>query len=149
MRLWDAADRARRDLGRPQLSQLEVATGEGSVFAVRDEEFLIVASTPPEPTVGLIFYDLKTCLRNLREQPEDVVGDERAEATTMARRKAVAFALAIFSVVGTVALRRRRGRGRTRVDLYFDDGSMLSLGEDAPEAIAVVPVAVEVLAAGH
>jgi len=50
----------------------------------------------------------------------------------MARRKAVAFALAIFSVVGTVALRRRRGRGRTRVDLYFDDGSMLSLGEDAP-----------------
>ena len=73
MRLWDAADRARRDLGRPELSQLEVATGEGSVFAVRDEEHLIVASTPPEPTVGLIFYDLKTCLRNLREQPEDVV----------------------------------------------------------------------------
>ena len=72
VRLWDAADRARRDLGRPQLSQLEVATGEGSVFAVRDEDFLIVASTPPEPTVGLIFYDLKTCLRNLREQPEDV-----------------------------------------------------------------------------
>jgi predicted regulator of Ras-like GTPase activity (Roadblock/LC7/MglB family) len=72
VRLWDAADRARKDLGRPQLSQLEVATGEGSVFAVRDDEFLIVASTPPEPTVGLIFYDLKTCLRNLREQPEDV-----------------------------------------------------------------------------
>jgi len=71
VRLWDAADRARRDLGRPQLSQLEVDTGEGSVFAVRDEDFLIVASTPPEPTVGLIFYDLKTCLRNLREQPED------------------------------------------------------------------------------
>ena len=60
----------------------------------------------------------------------------------MARRKAVAFALAIFSVVGTVALRRRRGRGRTRVDLYFDDGSMLSLGEDAPEALAVVPPAI-------
>ena len=76
VRLWDAADRARRDLGRPQLSQLEVATGEGSVFAVRDEEFLIVASTPPEPTVGLIFYDLKTCLRNLREQPEDVAATD-------------------------------------------------------------------------
>jgi predicted regulator of Ras-like GTPase activity (Roadblock/LC7/MglB family) len=74
VRLWDAADRARRDLGRPQLSQLEVATGEGSVFAVKDDEFLIVASTPPEPTVGLIFYDLKTCLRNLREQPDDAAG---------------------------------------------------------------------------
>jgi hypothetical protein len=67
----------------------------------------------------------------------------------MARRKAMAFALAAFSVIGTVALRRRRGRGRTRVDLYFDDGSMLSLGEDAPESLAVVPVAAEVLAAGH
>jgi len=71
VRLWDAADRARRDLGRPELSQLEVATGEGSVFAVRDDEHLIVAVTAPEPTVGLIFYDLKTCLRNLRERPED------------------------------------------------------------------------------
>ena len=70
VRLWDAADRARRDLGRPELSQLEVATGEGSVFAVRDEDHLIVAVTAPEPTVGLIFYDLKTCLRNLRERPE-------------------------------------------------------------------------------
>jgi predicted regulator of Ras-like GTPase activity (Roadblock/LC7/MglB family) len=70
-RLWEAADRARRDLGRPELSQLEVATGEGSVFAVRDDEHLIVAVTPPDPTVGLIFYDLKTCLRNLRERPED------------------------------------------------------------------------------
>jgi predicted regulator of Ras-like GTPase activity (Roadblock/LC7/MglB family) len=71
VRLWDSADRARRDLGRPELSQLEVATGEGSVFAVRDDEHLIVAVTAPEPTVGLIFYDLKTCLRNLRERPED------------------------------------------------------------------------------
>ncbi len=70
VRLWDAADRARRDLGRPELSQLEVATGDGSVFAVRDEEHLIVATTAPEPTVGLIFYDLKTCLRNVRERPE-------------------------------------------------------------------------------
>ena len=78
VRLWDAADRARRDLGRPELSQLEVATGEGSVFAVRDEEHMIVAETAPEPTVGLIFYDLKTCLRNLREGPED--GDAVADA---------------------------------------------------------------------
>jgi predicted regulator of Ras-like GTPase activity (Roadblock/LC7/MglB family) len=70
VRLWESADRARRDLGRPELSQLEVATGDGSVFAVRDDAHLIVAVTAPEPTVGLIFYDLKTCLRNLRERPE-------------------------------------------------------------------------------
>jgi hypothetical protein len=65
----------------------------------------------------------------------------------MPKRKALAFGLAACSVIGTVVLRRRRGRGRTRVDLYFDDGSMLSLGEDAPEALAVVPAAVDVLTA--
>jgi predicted regulator of Ras-like GTPase activity (Roadblock/LC7/MglB family) len=78
VRLWEAADRARRDLGRPELSQLEVATGEGSVFAVRDDQHLVVAVTAPEPTVGLIFYDLKTCLRNLRERPEDLDGGVEA-----------------------------------------------------------------------
>jgi hypothetical protein len=57
----------------------------------------------------------------------------------------MAFLLAAGSVAGTVFLRRRRGRGRTRVDLYFDDGSMLSLGEDSPETLAVLPAAVDVL----
>jgi hypothetical protein len=65
----------------------------------------------------------------------------------MPGRKALAFGLAIVSVAGTVILRRRRGRGRVRVDLYFDDGSMLSLGEDAPESLAVLPAAVDVLSA--
>jgi hypothetical protein len=65
----------------------------------------------------------------------------------MPGRKAVAFLLAAGSVVGTVVLRRRRGRGRPRVDLYFDDGSMLSLGDDSPEALAVLPAAVDVLTA--
>jgi hypothetical protein len=53
------------------------------------------------------------------------------------------------SFAGTLLYRRRSARSRTRVDLYFDDGSMLSLGEDAPETLAVVPVAAEVLAAGR
>ena len=65
----------------------------------------------------------------------------------MPGRKLVAFGLAALSVAGTVVMRRRRGRGRVRVDLYFDDGSMLSLGEDAPEALAVLPAAADVLAA--
>ena len=30
---------------------------------------LIAATTSPEPTVGLVFYDLKTALRGLGEQP--------------------------------------------------------------------------------
>ena len=52
---------------RPGVSQLEAATVGGSVFVVRDGERLIAATTSPEPTVGLVFYDLKTCLRSIDE----------------------------------------------------------------------------------
>jgi predicted regulator of Ras-like GTPase activity (Roadblock/LC7/MglB family) len=45
------------------VAQLEAATGEGSVFVVRDDERTIIATTRAEPTVGLVFYDLKTALR--------------------------------------------------------------------------------------
>ena len=52
---------------RPDVAQLEVATVSGSVFVVRDGDRLIAAATTPEPTVGLVFYDLKTCLRSIDE----------------------------------------------------------------------------------
>jgi predicted regulator of Ras-like GTPase activity (Roadblock/LC7/MglB family) len=53
-----------------ELAQLDVALHDGSVFVVRDEDRLIAATTAPEPTVGLVFYDLKSCLRGLGdEQP--------------------------------------------------------------------------------
>jgi predicted regulator of Ras-like GTPase activity (Roadblock/LC7/MglB family) len=45
------------------LTQLEASTGEGSVFAVREGDSYIAATTGPEPTVALVFYDLKTALR--------------------------------------------------------------------------------------
>src|SRR4051794_11233686 len=54
---------------RPDLQQLEAATVEGSVFVVRDGERTIAATTTPEPTVGLVFYDLKTCLRSIDDPP--------------------------------------------------------------------------------
>ncbi len=69
--LWRVAEVARSTLGRPPLSQLEVATPAGSVFAVRDDERLVCAVTGCDPTVGLIFYDLKTCLRNVAEDPAE------------------------------------------------------------------------------
>src|SRR5438874_13715868 len=49
---------------RPGLAQLEAATVSGSVFVVRDGGRLIAATTTPEPTVGLVFYDLMFCLRS-------------------------------------------------------------------------------------
>ena len=49
--------------GGGEVTQLEASTQEGSVFVVRDGERRIAATTGPSPTVGLVFYDLKSCLR--------------------------------------------------------------------------------------
>jgi len=46
-------------------TQLEAATSDGSVFVLSDGKRKIVATTGPEPTVGLVFYDLKSCLRSV------------------------------------------------------------------------------------
>ena len=48
--------------------QLEVATADGDVFLVRDGDLAIAATTRPEPAAGLVFYDLKTTLRSIREE---------------------------------------------------------------------------------
>jgi predicted regulator of Ras-like GTPase activity (Roadblock/LC7/MglB family) len=67
--LLQAAEEARSD-GRDRLVQLQAATPEGSVFVVRDDKRVVAAVTGAEPTVGLVFYDLKTCLRLAGEEPE-------------------------------------------------------------------------------
>jgi hypothetical protein len=55
--------------GESALTQLEVATGEGSVFVVRDGKTVIAATTGTNPTVGLVFYDLKSALRSAKPKP--------------------------------------------------------------------------------
>ena len=52
--------------GKP--TQLYVAFHEGCVFVVGDGERLVVAVTAREPTAGLVFYDLKSCLRGIADQ---------------------------------------------------------------------------------
>jgi predicted regulator of Ras-like GTPase activity (Roadblock/LC7/MglB family) len=52
------------------VTQLEASTHEGSVFVVRDGTRRIAATTVSEPTVGLVFYDLKSCLRGAASEPE-------------------------------------------------------------------------------
>jgi hypothetical protein len=51
------------------LIQLEAATDEGSVFVVADGPTRIAATTAPDPTVGLVFYDLKSALRSIAAKP--------------------------------------------------------------------------------
>jgi predicted regulator of Ras-like GTPase activity (Roadblock/LC7/MglB family) len=64
-RLADEASAVRELRGLPALVQLEAATLGGSVFVVREGDRLIAATTRPDPTVGLVFYDLKHCLRSI------------------------------------------------------------------------------------
>ncbi len=61
------------------------------------------------------------------------------------RRLLTGFLLAAGSAMGTVLLRRRAARRRERVDLYFDDGSMVSLTEGSPEAERLLPLAREAI----
>jgi predicted regulator of Ras-like GTPase activity (Roadblock/LC7/MglB family) len=87
-----AAQEARTDAGAPDaepLAQLDVALRDGSVFVVADGDRLIAATTQPEPTVGLVFYDLKSCLRGLAEE-EKPAKPKRAPAkrTTTRKKKA-------------------------------------------------------------
>ena len=67
--IWEAADASRRDLGRDALTQVELSTAQGSVFVVRDAQHVLLATTAPDPTVGLVFYDLKSALHALDGQP--------------------------------------------------------------------------------
>jgi len=51
-----------------EIKQIEAATADGSLFVVRESDSLIAATTSSEPTAGLVFYDLKSCLRRAAEE---------------------------------------------------------------------------------
>jgi predicted regulator of Ras-like GTPase activity (Roadblock/LC7/MglB family) len=78
-----------RPVGGESLTQLEVATAEGSVFVVRDAGRTIAATTSPEPTVGLVFYDLKSCLRSAADEQSatEATPAETEAKPRQARRK--------------------------------------------------------------
>ena len=57
------------------------------------------------------------------------------------RRVVTGLLLAAGSVTGSLLVRRRAARRRERVDLYADDGTMLSFAEEAPEAARLLAIA--------
>jgi predicted regulator of Ras-like GTPase activity (Roadblock/LC7/MglB family) len=67
--LWEQAEVVRDD-DAAKLTQLEAATKDGSVFVVREAEQTLAAVTLPEPTAGLVFYDLRSALRAAGEKPK-------------------------------------------------------------------------------
>jgi predicted regulator of Ras-like GTPase activity (Roadblock/LC7/MglB family) len=76
--------------GESPLTQLEVATGEGSVFVVRDGKTCIAATTGSNATVGLVFYDLKSALKNVKAQPARKAPASRKKTATTAAKKPAA-----------------------------------------------------------
>jgi predicted regulator of Ras-like GTPase activity (Roadblock/LC7/MglB family) len=43
------------------VTRVEVELEEGAVFLVREGEHTVAATTGPDPTSGLVVYDLRTC----------------------------------------------------------------------------------------
>ncbi len=74
----EAAEKMRGE-SEERLVQIEAATADGSFFVVRDDLRLAAAVTGSDPTSGLVFYDLKTCLR--------LVGEERPSEKKTTRRR--------------------------------------------------------------
>jgi predicted regulator of Ras-like GTPase activity (Roadblock/LC7/MglB family) len=64
---------AAADLGSAgqEVTRVEVELDEGALFVVREGERTIAATTGPDPTSGLVVYDLRTCAQSLRtEEPK-------------------------------------------------------------------------------
>jgi predicted regulator of Ras-like GTPase activity (Roadblock/LC7/MglB family) len=80
--------------GESALTQLEVATGEGSVFVVRAGKTVIAATTGSNPTAGLVFYDLKSALRTVKPAATAAAAKKPAAArkktATSAKKKTAA-----------------------------------------------------------
>jgi hypothetical protein len=59
------------------------------------------------------------------------------------------FLLAAGSLAGAIVYRRRFARREERVDVYYEDGSMVSVGERSPDAPQLLSLARDVLQAAE
>jgi hypothetical protein len=59
------------------------------------------------------------------------------------------FMLVAGTLAGAILYRRRFARREERVDVYYEDGSMVSLGEVSAESDRLLPLARDVLAAAR
>jgi predicted regulator of Ras-like GTPase activity (Roadblock/LC7/MglB family) len=52
---------------RLEVTRVEVELEDGALFVLRDGGRTIAATTGPDPTSGLVVYDLRTCLQGIAE----------------------------------------------------------------------------------
>jgi len=70
LELSGLGDQRAKDMGSSPLTQLMVETGAGSVFLVREAQedgMGVLATGKKDSRVGLVFYDMKTCIRDVHE----------------------------------------------------------------------------------
>lgn len=70
-------DQRGKDMGGSPLTQLVVETATGSVFLVQEAGvggMGVLATGKKDSRVGLVFYDMKTCIRDAQETPEEAQG---------------------------------------------------------------------------
>ncbi len=66
------------------------------------------------------------------------------------RRSLLAFAgFASGALAGTAAYRRWFGRGRERIDVYFDDGSFVTFAAGSRDATRLLPTARRIIEAAR
>jgi hypothetical protein len=53
-----------------EVTRAEVELREGGIFVLREGGRTIAATTGPNPTSGLVAYDLRTCLQGIEEKPK-------------------------------------------------------------------------------
>jgi predicted regulator of Ras-like GTPase activity (Roadblock/LC7/MglB family) len=61
-----------------EVTRVEVELEEGALFVLREGGRTIAAVTGPEPTAGLVAYDLRTCLERI--EPDKPKRRSRAKA---------------------------------------------------------------------
>jgi predicted regulator of Ras-like GTPase activity (Roadblock/LC7/MglB family) len=105
--LLAAAEEFRAD--GQELVQLQAVTPRGSLFVVRDERHVVAALTGAKPTVGLVFYDLKTCLRMLEREEGKA---ERAGQVPPEPEEAEEEATAMKPKVGKASSTRRKSSAK-------------------------------------
>jgi len=50
-----------------EVTRVEVEVADGALFVLREGGRTIAATTGPDPTSGLVVYDLRTCLQGITE----------------------------------------------------------------------------------
>jgi hypothetical protein len=65
------------------------------------------------------------------------------------RRLLALLGFATGVLAGSVVLRRQFGKRRDRIEIYFDDGSVISYADGAPEAGTLLDAARDALHAAH